>query len=100
MSKLSNLFSAGKIHISGELNGLLRMLGGFVTETRGEVIIKGKGVMETYWLLSRVDNIIRTTHMETHPDQIFFEGTTTHRTSSLNSMYREFVDNKYNDDDF
>lgn len=31
------------------------MIGGFKTELRGEVIIKGKGVMETYWLISQTN---------------------------------------------
>ncbi|EGT39195.1 hypothetical protein CAEBREN_31268 [Caenorhabditis brenneri] len=45
-------FSAGRIHVSSEANRLLtQVVGGFRTEERGEVLIKGKGVMETYWLL-------------------------------------------------
>lgn len=54
----SRMESNGKpahIHISADLNRLLLILGGFVTESRGEVIIKGKGVMETFWLVSRVE---------------------------------------------
>ncbi|EYC20222.1 hypothetical protein Y032_0022g518 [Ancylostoma ceylanicum] len=39
------------IHISAAANNLLREVGGYETEPRGEVIIKGKGVMETFWLL-------------------------------------------------
>uniref|UniRef100_A0A1I7TNY8 Guanylate cyclase n=2 Tax=Caenorhabditis tropicalis TaxID=1561998 RepID=A0A1I7TNY8_9PELO len=45
-------FSAGRIHVSSEANRLLtQVIGGFQTEERGEVIIKGKGVMETFWLI-------------------------------------------------
>ncbi|ULT87034.1 hypothetical protein L3Y34_006651 [Caenorhabditis briggsae] len=40
----------GQIHISQEANEMLMRLGGFTTEPRGEVIVKGKGVMNTYWL--------------------------------------------------
>ncbi|KAI1701120.1 adenylate and guanylate cyclase catalytic domain-containing protein [Ditylenchus destructor] len=40
------------IHISASTNHFLtNTIGGFVTQSRGEVIIKGKGVMETFWLL-------------------------------------------------
>lgn len=55
-----------RIHISSETNNFLtNIIGGYRTETRGEVIIKvasycylvftfpfkGKGTIETYWLL-------------------------------------------------
>ncbi|GMT22344.1 hypothetical protein PFISCL1PPCAC_13641, partial [Pristionchus fissidentatus] len=40
------------IHISSETNQFLtEVIGGYRTELRGEVIIKGKGTIETYWLL-------------------------------------------------
>uniref|UniRef100_A0A183U373 Guanylate cyclase domain-containing protein n=1 Tax=Toxocara canis TaxID=6265 RepID=A0A183U373_TOXCA len=43
---------SGHIHISAETNRYLtKIIGGYRTESRGEVIIKGKGVMETFWLL-------------------------------------------------
>ncbi|PIO57302.1 hypothetical protein TELCIR_21291, partial [Teladorsagia circumcincta] len=48
----------GMIHMSSEANQLLEDVGGFRTEKRGEVIIKGKGVMETYWLLGIADESI------------------------------------------
>ncbi|CAJ0944962.1 unnamed protein product, partial [Mesorhabditis belari] len=43
----------GKIHMSNDACSLLNRIGGYEVESRGEVIIKGKGVMETYWLNAR-----------------------------------------------
>ncbi|CAD5218742.1 unnamed protein product [Bursaphelenchus okinawaensis] len=39
-----------KIHLSASSNHLLQEIGGFSTISRGELIIKGKGVMETFFL--------------------------------------------------
>uniref|UniRef100_A0AC35TYC1 Guanylate cyclase n=1 Tax=Rhabditophanes sp. KR3021 TaxID=114890 RepID=A0AC35TYC1_9BILA len=40
-------------HISKDMALALEKLGGFVTARRGEVLIKGKGIMETFFLLGR-----------------------------------------------
>ncbi|KAL3100669.1 hypothetical protein niasHT_020948 [Heterodera trifolii] len=41
-----------RIHISTTTNHfLVNVLGGFVTQARGEILVKGKGVLETFWLL-------------------------------------------------
>ncbi|UMM11656.1 hypothetical protein L5515_000834 [Caenorhabditis briggsae] len=51
-SRMESNGKPGRIHVSSEANRLLtKVVGGFRTEARGEVIIKGKGVMETFWLL-------------------------------------------------
>ncbi|CAD5226160.1 unnamed protein product [Bursaphelenchus xylophilus] len=39
-----------RIHLSSDSNKLLQQIGGFATLSRGELIIKGKGVMETFFL--------------------------------------------------
>ncbi|CCD70806.1 Receptor-type guanylate cyclase gcy-7 [Caenorhabditis elegans] len=49
-SRMESNGKPGKIHVSAEANRMLHLVGGFDTESRGEVIIKGKGVMETFWL--------------------------------------------------
>ncbi|KHN72049.1 Guanylate cyclase receptor-type gcy-1 [Toxocara canis] len=55
-SRMESSGKAGQIHISADANNFLtRILGGFHTESRGEIIIKGKGVMETFWLLRATD---------------------------------------------
>ncbi|CAI2354407.1 unnamed protein product [Caenorhabditis sp. 36 PRJEB53466] len=50
-SRMESNSKPGQIHLSEEANQMLTSLGGFITEPRGEVIIKGKGVMTTFWLL-------------------------------------------------
>ncbi|KAE9548279.1 hypothetical protein FO519_008514 [Halicephalobus sp. NKZ332] len=99
-SRMESNGKPGKIHISSELNILLHMLGGFVTETRGEVIIKGKGVMETYWLTSKVgDNFhsARTDEIEADLNEIVFERVDRNQSNGENAMYREFMDTRMMD---
>ncbi|CAI4223627.1 unnamed protein product [Auanema sp. JU1783] len=76
-SRMESNGKAGHIHLSAEANRMMtEVVGGFKTESRGEVIIKGKGVMETFWLLSRTEgenyqpplqSIIKERKIETPP---------------------------------
>ncbi|CAO4378687.1 unnamed protein product [Caenorhabditis nigoni] len=51
-SRMESNGKPGQIHVTADANRMLtEVVGGFRTESRGEVLIKGKGVMETYWLL-------------------------------------------------
>ncbi|KIH55184.1 adenylate/guanylate cyclase catalytic domain protein, partial [Ancylostoma duodenale] len=44
---------AGRVHISTDtMKFLTEVIGGYKTELRGEVIVKGKGALETHWLLT------------------------------------------------
>ncbi len=45
-----------KIHISKECNAELTKIGGFKTEERGLVPMKGKGEVLTYWLLDTLES--------------------------------------------
>ncbi|CAJ0575893.1 unnamed protein product, partial [Mesorhabditis spiculigera] len=49
-SRMESNGKPGKIHMSADAAALLSRLGGYQIESRGEVMIKGKGVMETFWL--------------------------------------------------
>lgn len=50
------LFSALKIHVSPSTKTVLELFGTFHLEPRGEIHIKGKGMMLTYWLISEMDS--------------------------------------------
>ena len=44
--------AALKIHVSSSTKSVLDLFGTFMLEPRGEISIKGKGKMLTYWLIS------------------------------------------------
>ncbi|XP_055330965.1 atrial natriuretic peptide receptor 1-like [Paramacrobiotus metropolitanus] len=51
-SRMESHGAVSKIHLSRSAKDLLDQLGGFVTESRGNIVVKGKGQMETFWLTS------------------------------------------------
>ena len=52
-SRMQSTGEPMKIHMTYETKMLLDNLGGYNSEMRGQVEVKGKGLMDTYWLLSR-----------------------------------------------
>ena len=52
-SRMQSTGEPMKIQITYETKMLLDNLGGYVSELRGQVEVKGKGSMDTYWLMSR-----------------------------------------------
>uniref|UniRef100_A0A914VG19 Guanylate cyclase n=1 Tax=Plectus sambesii TaxID=2011161 RepID=A0A914VG19_9BILA len=70
----SRMESHGKsqhIHITEETKMYLtEIIGGYAVVSRGEVIIKGKGVMETYWLLGRAENAKATSRVSSSRPRI------------------------------
>ena len=52
-SRMQSTGEPMKIQMTYETKMLLDNLGGYVSEVRGQVEVKGKGLMDTYWLLSR-----------------------------------------------
>ena len=52
-SRMQSTGEPMKIQMTYETKMLLDNLGGYVSEVRGQVEGKGKGLMDTYWLLSR-----------------------------------------------
>ncbi|CRK89249.1 CLUMA_CG003008, isoform A [Clunio marinus] len=57
-SRMESTGEASKIHITSEVNDELQVIGGFTTEARGLINVKGKGLMETYWLIRKKENLI------------------------------------------
>ncbi|KAL5017260.1 hypothetical protein ScPMuIL_006849 [Solemya velum] len=52
-SRMESNGAAQRIHVSGYAKDALDKLGGYKLESRGEILVKGKGTMSTYWLLGR-----------------------------------------------
>ncbi|GJQ80048.1 hypothetical protein Trydic_g19336 [Trypoxylus dichotomus] len=52
-SRMESTGEASKIHISLEMKKALDSIGGYKTEHRGLVDVKGKGLMDTFWLTCR-----------------------------------------------
>ena len=52
-SRMQSTGERMKIQITYETKMLLDNLGGYISEMRGQVEVKGKGLLDTYWLLSR-----------------------------------------------
>ncbi|KAG5886729.1 hypothetical protein JTB14_027151 [Gonioctena quinquepunctata] len=64
-SRMESTGEASKIHISLEMKKALDAIGGYRTEHRGLVDVKGKGLMDTYWLECKEGGMNRTVEMET-----------------------------------
>ncbi|XP_074662616.1 atrial natriuretic peptide receptor 1-like [Tubulanus polymorphus] len=52
-SRMESTGAALRIHISSYTRAALVKLGGYVIQERGKMEIKGKGQMETYWLMNK-----------------------------------------------
>ncbi|PFX31878.1 Atrial natriuretic peptide receptor 1 [Stylophora pistillata] len=50
-SRMESTGEGLKIHISEATKKLLEKLGGFIIEERGDVFLKGKGTVKSYWLV-------------------------------------------------
>eukprot|EP00106_Octopus_bimaculoides_P016866 XP_014784308.1 PREDICTED: atrial natriuretic peptide receptor 2-like [Octopus bimaculoides] len=49
-SRMESTGEALRIHCSEMTKQLLDEIGGFFIELRGDIEVKGKGIMKTYWL--------------------------------------------------
>ncbi|KAL3274580.1 hypothetical protein HHI36_015963 [Cryptolaemus montrouzieri] len=64
-SRMESTGEASKIHISLEMKKALDVIGGYRTEHRGLTDVKGKGLLDTYWLICKEGGALRTVEMET-----------------------------------
>ncbi|XP_023724757.1 uncharacterized protein LOC111873908 isoform X2 [Cryptotermes secundus] len=63
-SRMESTGEALRIHISAEVKRALDAVGGFRTEHRGLVDVKGKGLMDTYWLTCKDGGITRSSDFD------------------------------------
>lgn len=58
-SRMESTGEALKIHISSQCKEELESLGGYVTEKRGLIQLKGKGEVVTFWLVGATEKAIK-----------------------------------------
>ena len=58
-SRMESNGEALKIHISPQCKVALDALGGYITEERGRILLKGKGEVTTYWLVKATEKAIQ-----------------------------------------
>ncbi|XP_018573653.1 uncharacterized protein LOC108912758 [Anoplophora glabripennis] len=64
-SRMESTGEASKIHISLDMKNALDAIGGYRMEHRGLVEVKGKGLMDTYWLTCKEGGVNKSVEMET-----------------------------------
>lgn len=65
-SRMESNGEALKIHISKKCKEALDRLGGYITERRGLISLKGKGEVETYWLVGATEKAIQKKPVDLH----------------------------------
>ncbi|KAG8328812.1 hypothetical protein J6590_101166 [Homalodisca vitripennis] len=63
-SRMESTGEAMKIHMTSETKDYLELEGGFYMELRGQMEIKGKGIMNTYWLTGKEGGVGSSTEIE------------------------------------
>ncbi|KAF7265731.1 hypothetical protein GWI33_020814 [Rhynchophorus ferrugineus] len=63
-SRMESTGEASKIHISLEMKKALDVIGGYKIEERGFVEVKGKGMMQTFWLTAKEGGTHNTVEIE------------------------------------
>lgn len=58
-SRMESNGEALRIHISSQCKEALDRLGGYVTEDRGRIQMKGKGEVQTYWLVGATERAVQ-----------------------------------------
>ncbi|XP_062598813.1 atrial natriuretic peptide receptor 2-like, partial [Saccostrea cucullata] len=64
-SRMESNGEGGKIHITAMTRNALLNLGGHEITDRGNVFIKGKGHMDTYWLVNKTETSLQSLQSET-----------------------------------
>lgn len=54
-SRMQSQSLPGKVQISSETKLMLDVMGGFLTEERGAIYMKGKGRLNTFWLMGEME---------------------------------------------